>query len=132
MSKMWRIQESVGKMVPVPMMKKQAVPKWYRFHTYWYRYPMMKKQAVPKWYRYHTYWYWYPMRKNRQYTFGTGTTLTSTDTNQEKTGSATLVPIPHLLVPVPPCVNGLFEEPFFQNFESFHIPPNSYIRETLT
>ena len=59
MSKMWRILECVGKMVSVPMMKKQVVPKWYRYHTYWYR---------------------YPLRKNEEYTFGTDTTLIGTST----------------------------------------------------
>ena len=30
------------------------------------------------WYRYHTYWYRYQPRQTRQYTLGTGTTLTGT------------------------------------------------------
>ena len=37
---------------------------------------------------------------------GTGTTLTGTGTTCAKTGSGHLVPIPHLLVPVPPGGKG--------------------------
>ena len=44
--------------------------------------------------------------KKKKKDSGTGTTLTCTGTSQAKIGSSLLVPVPHLLVPVPPCVNG--------------------------
>ena len=77
MSKMWRILESVGKMAPIPMMKKKKTSN-------------TKLVPVPH--------------------------LLIPVPNDEKTGSTTLVPVPHLRVPVPSCVNGLFEEPFLQIF----------------
>ena len=54
---------------------------------------------------------------------GTGTTLIGTGTSQGKPDSTLLVPVPYLLIPVPPCVNGPFEGFFSQNFEPFHTSP---------
>ena len=57
--------------------------------------PRLENKAITKWYRYHT--------------FGTGT-------HHGKSGSSKVVPVPHLLVPVPPCVNGYLKSlfsPFF-------------------
>ena len=95
------------KLVPVLRLKNKPVKNWYRYHTHWYRYSLRKKVAEAIWYR-------YQLRKNRQCTFGIGTTLT---------GTGTVVRA------------WVFEEPFSPIFESFHIlphPPNSYIREALT
>ena len=45
-------------------------------------------------------------KKKEKKKSGTGTTLTGMGTSEAKTGSSLLVPVPHLLVPVPPGVNG--------------------------
>ena len=47
-------------------------------------------------------------KKKKKKDSGIGTTLTGTGTNQAKPSSTLLVPVQHLLVPVPPCVNGPF------------------------
>ena len=52
------------------------------------------------------YWHFCSKKKKKKKNSGTGTTLTGTGTSQAKIGSSLLVLVPHLLVPVPPCVNG--------------------------
>ena len=73
----------------------------------------LENKVVTKWYQYYTYWYRYQSPK--------------------KTGSTLLVLVPHLLVPVPPYVNGYLKSLFLPFFLILpYSPPNSYIRETPT
>ena len=46
-------------------------------------------------------------KKKKKRDNGIGTTLTGIGTTHAKRGSSLLVPVPHLLVPVLPAVNGL-------------------------